>query len=113
MKRQVERAFEAALKIVGDKSDIIVSELHAAYEAAVQAQAALSAGLEEAKALRFQAMELNEKANKKQADVTREFIARTAEWNSVILALKRQVEDGELHPSDEESTPPKGLRAVQ
>jgi hypothetical protein len=85
----IDRALAEASKAAREQTEQLLNELNSASECMMAAKLTFEREMTEAR-------KLHELADKKQAEAVRTFDANLIQMNAIIVALKRQISDGEI-----------------
>lgn len=85
----IKSALAEAEKAANEQTEQLLNELNSASECMMAAKVAFERDMTEAR-------KLHELAEKKQAEAVRNFDSNLIQMNAVIVALKRQLQDGEI-----------------
>jgi len=85
----IDRALADAAKAAREQTEQLLNELNSASECMMSAKLVFEKEMMEAR-------KLHELADRKQADAIRNFDTNLIQMNAIIVALKRQISDGEI-----------------
>ena len=89
MMNVINTALAEAAKAAREQTEQLLNELNSASECMMAAKVAFERDMTEAR-------KLHELAEKKQGEAVRNFDTNLIQMNAVIVALKRQLQDGEI-----------------
>lgn len=89
MMNVINSALAEAAKAAREQTEQLLNELNSASECMMAAKVSFERDMTEAR-------KLHDLAEKKQAEAVRNFDANLIQMNAVIVALKRQLQDGEI-----------------
>lgn len=99
MLQVIDRALADASKAAREQTEQILNELNSASECMMAAKMTFEREMLEAR-------KLHEQSEKKAAEAMRNFDCNLIQMNAVIVALKRQIADGEIVSGIAGETPP-------
>lgn len=85
----IDRALEEAAKAAREQTEQLLNELNSASECMLGAKLTFEREMTEAR-------KLHELSEKKQAEAMRNFDSNLIQLNAIIVALQRQLKDGEI-----------------